>query len=426
MSKKHYLVPDYILKFKCSMCGKCCRTDWKIQIDKITMDCYKNMAQEDKLFALEVENNIKKNKNGTAEIKFNNIQEKLSVTERINLILDKTENEMNDTGEKGNNACSFLTNDCLCSIQKRYSADLLTDICKTYPRHVVLTERGFEMSLYYSCPVAAQLLKEKNAIEFYQDPEGFDFVDLHEHYDRIRIDKDKKNTNKEQYYELEEILIDIMQTREMNIATRLLLAGTVVDKVKNNEFGTIELNLENCIDEIFHKIKNIKSAHTSMLMLIKEAVDMRITLEPLVESDMQKLFYLAYIKLRLLDDTVISEYKVKKFINGYNRYYKPFEQDVSHIYENYFVNYIFSKKFYTYAYSDAYFLMILCYELIRFFTVCRCMGEEKNVSQHMIVESIKAIEHSIAHNSHYYCGILDLAKEKNYINILFACSIINI
>jgi len=262
-------------------------------------------------------------------------------------------------------------------------------------------------------------------VEFYQDPPGFDYPDLHGQYGRIGDMLDRKKQGKTNYFDVEALLIDIMQFREINIDTRLILTGIVIDKLKDGDIQSIKKYLQNLDEGLITQLMSIPSQPVFMMKLVKEAVDKRL-FSRITEQDMTRLIKQAYIELKLLDQPAIAGEKVQSFLDAYNKYYKPGMDDVSHVYENYFVNFIFSKKFYTYKYMDAYFLMVFFYILIRFFAVCICMAEERNVDEEMIVDVISAIERSIGHNATYYEDVLRMIKEGGYHRLPYVLSLINL
>ena len=59
---------------------------------------------------------------------------------------------------KEDGGCHFLSEDRLCSLQKRYGGDVLSDTCATYPRQVKLVGERIELTAKVSCPEVARLL----------------------------------------------------------------------------------------------------------------------------------------------------------------------------------------------------------------------------------------------------------------------------
>lgn len=217
-----------------------------------------------------------------------------------------------------------------------------------------------------------------------------------------------------------------MQFREMDVETRLVLVGIVINKLKDGDIPGIRKYLQNLDADLIGQLKSIPSQPGFMIKLVKEAVDKRLLMRGISEKDMNRLLVLAYGQLKLLDEATVPEDKVQRFLDQYNKFYKPFTGDISHVYENYFVNFIFSKKFYTYKYQDAFFLMVFFYVLIRFFAVCVCMAEERNVDEDTVVGVISAVERSIGHNKTYYDDVLRLVKEGDYHRLPYVVSLINL
>ena len=412
---KHYLVPDYILQFQCTCCTECCKR-WRINIDKHTMERYKHLAKGDQELSAMLEQGMKKDKSGGATVIL-----KVKVQNKS----PKEDGKIPGVIDIETAVCPFLADDGLCAIQKKYGLDALSDTCKIFPRNIFLTRRGYEMGISYACSSAAQTLKNKNMIEFYQDPQGFDFINLYGQYEKMGSFLDMKKAGKTKYHDMEEMLIDIVQFREIDIDTRLILAGIVIDKLKDGDIPGIRRYLQNIDADMISQLQSIPSQPVFMMRLVKDAAD-ALLLGRITEMDMKNVLHLAYIQLKLLDESIIADEKVEKLLAGYNKYYKPYLDNVSHVFENYFVNFIFSKKYYTHKYLDAYFLMVFFYILIRFFTICACMAEGKNVDEDLVVRVISAIERSVGHNTAYYEDVLRLVKEGRYHRLPYVISLINI
>lgn len=416
MAAKDYLVPDYIIKFKCQMCGECCR-GWKIPIDDATMKYYQELAENDHDFSILLSESLKKAKSGGAYIQLKH----------------RVKHELLESGEKEQenvtierNVCPFLDDDKLCFIQKKFGLEALSDTCKKFPRIVFLTERGLEMGLTYACAAAAQTLKDKNTIQFYHNPEGFTYPPLKGGYDKIGDFLGRRNAGKTAYFEVEEMLIGIMQHRGLSLDIRLLLSGIIVDKLKDGNIDGIRLYLNNLDGNLIKQLENLPSQPGFMMKLVKEAVDKRLLQGSVVEQDMARLLALAYRKLNILDGAAISSEQMQIILQGYDTYYKPYIDDISHIYENYFVNFIFSKKFFTHKYMDAYFLMVFFYTIIRFFSICICIAEQRNVDEDIVVAVIRAVERSIGHNASYYEDVLRQIKHGDYRRLPHIISLINL
>ena len=411
----HYLLPGYVMNFKCNGCTECCKR-WRIIFDKDTMGKYEEIASRDEDFSGLMSQNLKMGKDGQSIVQLKNREVKLSLKSDWNQ-QESTLIEMH--------VCPFLSEDGLCVIQKRFGIEALSDTCKIFPRAIAKTERGFEMALTYACATAARTLKNREPVEFYQDPDGFEYPNLNGQYLKIGDDLKRKKLGKTNYFEVEELLIDIMQFRQMDIDTRITLTGIVLDKLKDGDIEGIRMYLRNLDDALINQLKSLPSHPEFMMKLVSEAVEKRL-LQGITEKNMSDLLVIVYSRLKLLDEEMVSHEKAQKLLHGYNLYYKPYLEDISHVYENYFVNFVFSKKFYTHKYIDAYFLMVFFYTLIRFFTICVCMAEQRNVDEDMVVWVIHSIDRSIGHNSGFYEDVLRQIKHGDYHRLPYVLSLINL
>jgi len=409
----HFLLPDYVFDFQCRCCTECCKR-WSIIFDWQSVKKYEQLAAQDQELAALLRERLKRDKSGRATVRLQN-RVKRSPADPAGEIKEETEAAV----------CPFLDQDGLCLIQKKHGVEALSDTCKIFPRNIYLTERGWELSLTYACPQAAESLKNKTPVEFYQDPAGFDFPALHGQYGKIGNLLERKKAGKTNYFEVEELLIDIMQFREMDIDARLILTGLIVNRLKDGDFPGIRRYLTSLDAGIIGQMQSMPGQPVFMMKMVKEAVDRRLVAR-VAEKAMGRLLIMAYNELKLLDREVISAEKAQRLLEGYMKYYLPHTGAISHVYENYFVNFIFSKKFFTHKYIDAYFLMVFFYILNRFFSICACMAEGRHVEEDLLVNVISAVERSIGHNQAYYESILHLVKKGDYHRLPYVVSLINL
>lgn len=316
--------------------------------------------------------------------------------------------------------CGFLTEDSLCSIHKRYGLDMLSYVCKVYPRIIVKTERGFEVALSFSCPTAAELMKNKNSIEFYYDPQDFSLFNINNHFNIITISKEEKKPGKEDYYEIEELLIDIIQLSNLDIETRLIIMGLFIEKVKADGFKEAKVFLEELDSSVLEKLKKIPSAPNFMMGLIR-GIRFGKT-----RDEFERLYNIADNIITLKDNVMdFSEYGLE-FINEFYRLYKPYSKEIANIYENYCINYIYSKKFYFLEYMDAYAMLLFFFTLIRFFSACTSIFKSETINEEHIISVIPVIESTIGHSGNLYNSTLDMLKKGGYCNSAHLISLINL
>lgn len=128
------LQPDYVSKFQCDgrACeARCCR-DWRIVVDD---DTYEKFA-------------------ALPEI------ERAGVLDNLDWVNDESAGvDVMVLKLRRDGVCSFLREDSLCGLQKKYGEGFLTAICQSFPRVTYkLADELFEQSMTLTCPLAAQLV----------------------------------------------------------------------------------------------------------------------------------------------------------------------------------------------------------------------------------------------------------------------------
>ena len=139
-----------------------------------------------------------------------------------------------------------------------------------------------------------------------------------------------RGKHKTNYFDVEALLIDIMQFREINVDTRLILTGIVIDKLKDGDILSIRKYLQSLDETIANLLMSLPSQPVFMMKLVKEAVDKRL-FSRITEQDMALMIRRAYNELKLLDQPEIAGEKVERFLTAYRKYYKPGADDIDHV-----------------------------------------------------------------------------------------------
>lgn len=126
---ERYLVPDYILEYKCSCCTECCKR-WRIIIDKGTVEKYDQLAADDEELSAMLNEGLQKDKTGKASVRLKDIVKKTTV---------EGNEEHKDMVSIDRSVCPFLGSEGLCAIQKKHGIDALSDTCKIFPRTIFKT-----------------------------------------------------------------------------------------------------------------------------------------------------------------------------------------------------------------------------------------------------------------------------------------------
>lgn len=126
--------PNYIKNFQCDgkKCGaRCCR-DWRIVVDEDAYDKYSELKASER------------------EEIFRHTEWVEDEREGVDILVLR----LRDDG-----VCTFLGEDCLCTLQKNYGENFLTAICQSFPRVTYkLDEDFFQQSMTLTCPIAANLI----------------------------------------------------------------------------------------------------------------------------------------------------------------------------------------------------------------------------------------------------------------------------
>ena len=136
--------PSYYNDFSCigSQCNDSCCIGWQIDVD---LACHNKHLELSKKSGNGYINKFMTNSN-PSESKFSFIK------------------------KRKNGNCSFLDENKLCGIQKRFGENYLPDTCQTFPRRRVNFDEINVKTLSLACPEAARLcLSKKNSMEIQSD-----------------------------------------------------------------------------------------------------------------------------------------------------------------------------------------------------------------------------------------------------------------
>ncbi len=219
MSKTYTCIrPAYIREFRCdgSTCKSRCCGDWRITVDEATLRKYSRMEPK---------------------------EEGQEILSRI--IYRKPLQSFGIAMEK-NGRCPFLGEDYLCSIQKRYGEEFISDICATYPRVFYQVGEVLEESLAVTCPVAEEL------ILFSGKPIRFEKVSMPlPRRTQIAQWTDKVASLGGMWLRIQEISLGILQDRKYPMDERFLRLLHLLDRLDCMEPEDIPSRLEALADEAF-------------------------------------------------------------------------------------------------------------------------------------------------------------------------------
>ena len=201
--------PDYYNEFAClaDQCEDTCCAGWQIVIDDASLEAYKKVEGE--------------------------------FGERLRSSIDWEEGTFH---QKEGRRCAFLNDDNLCDLYTALGEESLCTTCTNYPRHIEEFENIREYTLSVSCPEAARiLLNKKEKVTFLEEEvegeeewEDFDFL-FHS-----------------QLAEARTVMLQILQSREMNIGLRAYLVWEMGRELQEY----VDEDRLFFLDEIFEKYEN--------------------------------------------------------------------------------------------------------------------------------------------------------------------------
>ena len=200
MDKYVYIQPEYVKNFRCDgqKCGSHCCQGWNVPIDPSTYEKYCHIKPASASNAI------------TRHITFN----------------PKFNRRVIKHGADGR--CPLLTSDGLCSIQKKYGEEFLSETCRSYPRITHDLGNFFERSLSMTCPVAAELILSST------EPLSFEQIECDEHYHRAGGNASAPKIPRgvlEKFFEVQYAAISILQSRSLSIDGRLIVLGFYLDRL---------------------------------------------------------------------------------------------------------------------------------------------------------------------------------------------------
>ncbi len=357
-----YTVPDYYNEFEC-IAGDCedtCCAGWQIVIDKSSLKKYWNEEGE--------------------------YREKLH----------KSINWLRKTFRQDENKrCAFLKEDNLCEMYQRLGEKSLCKTCQSYPRHTEEFENVREISLSLSCPVVARMLLGKKETVTFQSKEcegeeefaGFDLF----LYSNL--------------LDAREIIISILQNRELSIEKRMVLSlGLAYDMENRVRSG----NLFSC-DSVFQRYEKQEYLYAAERKASKLFINMKNRYQ------FNKIMFRNLWNLELLREEwemQLAESQYYLFENGEKAYgdlIKQFkwwmqeesDQDWSVIAEQLMVYYVFT-YFCGAVYDERIFvnlqMAVACTEIIWNLLAARWIKNEKTLDMDDIIEIVYRFSRELEHS----------------------------
>ena len=364
---RYVLIPNILEKFRCSMCGECCESKWRIDIDEKSYQAVKERLEENKE---DVSTYIEQNENGNYVAKFDG------------------------------KYCKFITDDIKCRIHRDFGWECLSDTCKIYPRNMRLTSRGMEIGLGFSCGSAAKLLltDEKVSIKkikkedyFFMTPRDISF---------IIPENNLKTAVNSRYYEVEEMAIEILN-QEKDLFTKLSYLERILAGLENVA-DVRECNFKEVIEGLDDF--TIENPYTEEY-LVDEII--KAIMKKSERSESVAEYYRSLLKITSLSGDIKKD---RKFLSwsGYNLYSERLKElkalwnsKWDKILQRYFQCYIFNKEIYD---NSEYFMFKTTISMVmiklRMLLTIKYLGRE--LTEDEVIAAIKGYENDFSHDGDYF------------------------
>lgn len=395
------IYPEYVEKFKC-IGGKCednCCIGWDIDVDKITFKKYHKVKDESmrKMFQKNVHNN----------------------EEFTNEALDYGRIKLNKQKR-----CPFLNEENYCLIQGKFGEDYLSSVCTQFPRVLNKVDDYYEMVLDLSCPEAARIiLNSKEKIKFKEEEKSlgkFTMSGVLETYL-----EEFKYTPIKYFKEIRNFSVKIIQDRSLSISSRLYVLGDFIsrlEEVSDKDIDRIPNFIERYnIETISKEYERDDMNYALQVSFFKNVVD---SLNIIEEIDSEKFRIMTREALKGFhineEDDVVRN--AGEYIGAFKEYTYEFIEKNSHIFENYFVNFIYNNLF-PFSESDymfeGYIMLLFRYSLMRFYLAGRFLLNKQDSVDGMI-DFIQVFVKSFEHDRNYRSEILEYIQENGFDNMEFA------
>ena len=340
-------VPEYFKDFKCiaSKCEDTCCAGWGIVIDDVTYDRYKN------------------------------VQGKFGERLRSEIVHEAGENIF---VLKGNN-CPFLNKEKTCDIYINIGEENLCYTCQQYPRYTEEFGSLREIGISLSCPEAARIMLNNDKKVTFELSENEEVVSSY------------NDINAQLFIELLEsrnIVMDMLQDRDIDLRKRVALALLFVDeiqeKIDESEIKEIKYVREKYSDKFFleellEKLEEYKDNEGIKYDNIQEYFNVFRDLkhitpnDPLGLNDALRYFWQAD------EDEELYILKHKQFVEYYEDKIYKFENILV-----YFVFRYFMKAVFDYDALAKIKTAIISYMMIRELAVVRYIENNEFTDEDMV------------------------------------------
>ncbi len=393
--------PDYFKKFKCihSKCEENCCSRWLVFLDEETYKKY-------------------------GKIKNKKIRKKILTNIEINKKCSFKQVDYAAIRPKFNYLCPFLTREKKCFIHGTLGEEYLGAVCNLYPRYINKLDNTYERGLDCSCIEAARLvLFKEEGIKFEESSEklkgSYFFVK------EIQTEECKRTYESRAFIkEIRSKSIDIVQNRNIDLSSRLLMLGDFLEETReyicyDYENVTKFIEKYNIQDKEYRFIRKEKNYWNQLEFYIKMVNKSKYC--GLLSYSSSK-----YFKNNMKKIIKKAQKNPYEYINAYVQCEENVINKYTYIFENYIVNEIFI-NFFPFSknnimYND-YLMLLFKYAFIKFY-ITGMLVLKNNISANDILWSIQSFEKKVGHDSEYLEWVRLYLIENQMDNWYFAAMLL--
>lgn len=381
------IVPDYLKFFKCDWqyCGAACCKGFQVDIDRQTHQKYKSISDQ-------------------------NLRRK---------ILDSLEwNKSTKTYRMRleNAICPMLRDDLLCTIQKNFGEEFLSDTCADFPRRTYVVDKVIERSLSLTCPIAARLaLMRKSPMKF----EKMTFKTTHAASFFYRSVNEVPT--RKYLVILQQIAFEVLQDRRMTLNERLTALGIIFSEIDGliiNGKGE-HLNLifgiyrsEDYFKNLTAKVRSLKFQRENYLSIMFELAE-KIFSKAVVYFSTEQRNFTKYVAeaFEFIDETNKPLPELFRLYDNNIKIYKKIALDpFNHVLENYLVHSFFGGIFPCHMSGSLmrnYLLFLTLFKFFEFGLISMTAVMKEKFSIDDLLEFVERFSKRVDHATKFQQIILD-------------------
>lgn len=414
------------LRFRCVKCSNCCRLMRSISIENDKMKSYEELSEK----KVEFKKMLESLKNTTGDtflditsdgylntkdylilfiqlIKVSNGDLHLEDIQRIRKLtvahLDDRYPEIKENvlykhmvdllAKKA--SCTFLTKEGLCYIQTNLGKQDMPLECQSYPRIFFRSVAGIGLGLNYSCPEAAALLKGNDLLKNIKCPPELLYCK-----DMISIPSENEILQIKEIFKLLDLLIDIIRIKELNFNIRLAITGKILKDCGRGNIGdAVRCFHDNYYKEIY-ALTNVEPDLNEVCRFYNDMMESIVSKMIFPGKEAAKICRNASHLASSLNGRNPAG-KIKVFLEKSNKYYGTYHRDIENVFENYFINYLYTSNMCCFQDSSEIDKMLFLFILMQFLIISMCILQKSKVDEDMVIRIIYNLEQILIVNKDY-------------------------